>query len=1367
MSIEAAAATVPGYCSSSGGSTGYESISSVDVTPTGSGNFKVTVKITIANPNGCTAGNPCPEYDDSPEYVNIWVDFDGDKQWSASERIHDVALTGYSSISYFGSMTTIANFKVPAGATDQPTYLRANLGWGEDPNDPCTSSWSWGNVVDKQVQLSTPKIEKIKVKGVKTTDKLPQTGKEVELTATLKIPTGYEITKCSWSGDLKVGEGDKAKDCQYKYTPGTGEGPKKGTNGGTYGDKKVKLTLAYKHTASGATGQTDKDYEYQVFFGRDDDDDGDKTPNWFEYWKHNKAVNGLDASDVKFDITKGAGSYGSWSSSSGDIKLGPAAAKTHYPSKVKVSSNTNCPGGTFGGAEGINCVAEVLAHERKHEAFYGNWTGSSKIWTAGTTKDSDDPTDSDKGDLKGDMLPDDYETNTTKTDKDNLDSCDLEHNKGEEGSAYKWYGDEEFQALLAGDGKTGNADKDWANPGKKATLAKAAMATAAPMKIHLAAIGDTAGILVSGDSGAVGTTSAPSELAVAQATDAFAHLTGNYSATGSDSDGDGKFDALILSVGMKVVDSGLYTLVGWLRDTSGNKIAWANFQQKFTSGTHTVDLAFSGETLYASGFSGPLTVSNIEIRVGSSEKLVESAQDVFVTASFNAGDFSPPPASLSGQYSDNGVDTDGDGLFDTLDVSVGIEISTEGTYTIIGELETDSGKAIDVATTTAALTISDTSILLSFSGRQIFMSRESGPYLVKRVRIVDSADQVVAIVDSAYQTQAYDYANFQHSGAWLGDQEPIDNGLDLDNDGYFDYLRVEIPLEANISGSYRVSADLVATDSTVLASTVTEVTVGGTFASVDLDFVGHLLYDSGIDGPYMVERLTVIADSGDIDDYVADAHQTAAYSHEDFSNPLVTLTGSMSDFASDDNGNGLYDFLTVSVGVIPLKTGMVFASAQLLDANGTEIGTATGNSDMAAGVEQFIDLEFEGERIGENGVNGPFEVHNLDVYSVFDPGVNTFKDFAGVTNAYDAEEFEGYVNSNPPEAECRDSEMVLDAGGNVTIFASDVDNGSYDPDGYPITYSLSKTNFSCSDIGTQHAVILTITDDRGESDSCTAIVSVVDNLPPASDVASLPQVTGECSAAITSFPTATDNCAGTVTGNTSDSLNYSVQGTYTVAWTFDDSSGNTSSQIQEVVVQDTVAPTAVAKDITVQLDASGNASIVAGDIDNGSSDNCSIASMTVSPANFNCGNIGANTVTLTVTDNSGNVSTATATVIVEDTVAPTAVAKDITVQLDASGNASIVAGDIDNSSSDNCSIASMTVSPANFNCGNIGANTVTLTVTDNSGKIATATATVTVEDVTPPELLVPDDMTVGMQTAAGAEVALTAIPMRSVLLRQI
>jgi len=56
---------------------------------------------------------------------------------------------------------------------------------------------------------------------------------------------------------------------------------------------------------------------------------------------------------------------------------------------------------------------------------------------------------------------------------------------------------------------------------------------------------------------------------------------------------------------------------------------------------------------------------------------------------------------------------------------------------------------------------------------------------------------------------------------------------------------------------------------------------------------------------------------------------------------------------------------------------------------------------------------------------------------------------------------------------------------------------------------------------------------------------------------------------------------------------------------------------------------------------------------------------------FDCSHIGANTVTMTVTDGSGNSSTCTSTVTIEDNVAPTADCMDITIQLDASGVASI------------------------------------------------------------------------------------------------
>ncbi|MCI5183212.1 MAG: hypothetical protein D3921_11985 [Candidatus Electrothrix sp. AW1] len=320
--------------------------------------------------------------------------------------------------------------------------------------------------------------------------------------------------------------------------------------------------------------------------------------------------------------------------------------------------------------------------------------------------------------------------------------------------------------------------------------------------------------------------------------------------------------------------------------------------------------------------------------------------------------------------------------------------------------------------------------------------------------------------------------------------------------------------------------------------------------------------------------------------------------------------------------------------------------------------------------------------------------------------------------------------NTPPVAQCKDVTLNLDSNGQVVLSPSQVDDGSYDPDSDPITYSLSKTNFSCSDIGTQHAVTLTVTDDGGLSDSCIANITVVDNLAPVPNAASLPQVTGQCSATIPVAPTATDNCAGTVTGTTGDPISYSAQGTNTVTWTFDDGKGNTATQTQQVVVQDTIAPTVITKNITVQLDSEGNGSIPVDAVDNGSTDNCCLGSKSISKSSFTCADVGQNTVTLTVTDCNGNSSSATAIVTVVDNIAPVVLTQDVVVYLDDC-NASITADDINAGSHDACGIASLSLDQDSFTCSDIGDNTVTLTVTDNNGNSSSATATVTIPNRPP------------------------------------
>ncbi|NAS14467.1 BspA family leucine-rich repeat surface protein [Poritiphilus flavus] len=81
---------------------------------------------------------------------------------------------------------------------------------------------------------------------------------------------------------------------------------------------------------------------------------------------------------------------------------------------------------------------------------------------------------------------------------------------------------------------------------------------------------------------------------------------------------------------------------------------------------------------------------------------------------------------------------------------------------------------------------------------------------------------------------------------------------------------------------------------------------------------------------------------------------------------------------------------------------------------------------------------------------------------------------------------------------------------------------------------------------------------------------------------------------------------------------------------------------------ETNKPTPKCKAATLQLNANGTATLTADLVDDGSSDDCGDVSLELSKTSFTTANLGANTVTLTVTDPNGNTDSCQATVTVED-----------------------------------------------------------------------------------------------------------------------
>ncbi len=276
-------------------------------------------------------------------------------------------------------------------------------------------------------------------------------------------------------------------------------------------------------------------------------------------------------------------------------------------------------------------------------------------------------------------------------------------------------------------------------------------------------------------------------------------------------------------------------------------------------------------------------------------------------------------------------------------------------------------------------------------------------------------------------------------------------------------------------------------------------------------------------------------------------------------------------------------------------------------------------------------------------------------------------------------------------------------------------------------------------------VIWTVDDGNGQTATCTTVITVTDNeFPiiacPADIMANTDP--GDCFATV-SFPAsiAIDNCGiDTIVQTMGDpSGSQFPVGVHTIEYTATDVNGNASTCSFTITVTDNQAPVAVCQNITIQLDATGFASITAEDVDGGSTDQCGVATTSISQDTFDCSNVGDNDVVLTVTDVNGNMSTCTATVTVEDVTAPVVACQSITVELDPiTGSVTINGTDIDNGSTDTCGIDTYELDIDTFDCSNIGENAVILTVTDVNGNSATCNATVTVQDNTSPVLVCQD-----------------------------
>jgi len=332
-------------------------------------------------------------------------------------------------------------------------------------------------------------------------------------------------------------------------------------------------------------------------------------------------------------------------------------------------------------------------------------------------------------------------------------------------------------------------------------------------------------------------------------------------------------------------------------------------------------------------------------------------------------------------------------------------------------------------------------------------------------------------------------------------------------------------------------------------------------------------------------------------------------------------------------------------------------------------------------------------------------------------------------------EYQPEQENQAPVAKCKPKILYLDADGNATLTAAQVYDGNAAADN--VTLSLSKYNFNCADIG-KIDVVLTVTDkdEPSLSDTCSAEITIIDDIIP--DVKCIAPgkefilVDGSLTIAASDIDNgSTDNCA--IVNREVTPKTFTTSGIKSVTLKVTDASGKINECITTINVIDNTPPEAKCKPIPLYLDASGSATLTAAQVydGNAAADNVTLS---LSKYNFNCADIGKIDVVLTVTDKDepSLSDTCSAEITIIDDIIPDvkciAPGKEFIL---VDGSLTIAASDIDNGSTDNCAIVNREVTPKTFTTS--GIKSVTLKVTDASGKINECITTINVIDNTPPE----------------------------------
>jgi len=494
-----------------------------------------------------------------------------------------------------------------------------------------------------------------------------------------------------------------------------------------------------------------------------------------------------------------------------------------------------------------------------------------------------------------------------------------------------------------------------------------------------------------------------------------------------DTNGNGYFDTLTFDVVFDVLEPGNYSVMGNLLAGSGEKIVGGTYstlaaEEVLAAGTHTVTLSFEGKQLREAGIDGPYVLDDLRVSHYFDEfpypMSVDLKHNVYTTTAYTADQFEGD-ALRALAASDSAEDQTGDGLYDSLTISVTFDVLQPGVYEWHGLLIDSAGVPVAQAARRGQLD-RQTPAIFTFAGGQLV--GQDGPYTLTNVFITRLAETVETFYfDDVHRTAAYQTGQFGTTPIVMTGAHAA---IDLNGNGLYDQLLISATVAAIVTeGDYAWSGQLVGPTGVAVGAPITG--SGQLYPGKSIPFAVYSppLRQANLDGAYSLQNVVIThRELPTVTVAMPLLYTTPPFPAAQF-DPWDLQAAGIGAQAVDANANGLYDKLIFTTTMnIPLPGAYDMEYVLVSQQAPETVIWATSWSWWYPQGPITKAVAFTGAVIADAGVDGPYMLKLVNA-TYYPPDAEEEISFVLVeaqnlytTAAYTASQFEGFQATPTPTA---------------------------------------------------------------------------------------------------------------------------------------------------------------------------------------------------------------------------------------------------------------------------------------------------------------------------------------------------------------